>query len=262
MKVQQATFFACAVLIAALSVSAAENADEASAGAGTEKAAASEAQPSQANTPPVSARAPALMPLYRPPKVGKPARSVGGGSRGPGDGFPALYALVPSHVGQTASSQPSLFWYVDNVPAAGARMEFTLLDEDGLKPLVEASLEVPQRAGIQRIRLSDYDVQLNPGTEYEWSVALIRDPKQRSKDVVATGWIDCVAPSSELNARLASEGSSRSVYVFADEGLWYDALTALGDQMEANSGDASLTEIRASLLTQVALEAVATAPIL
>jgi hypothetical protein len=262
MKSQQATFLACAVLVAALPASAAEDADQASAKAGSEKAAASEVQPSQAKTPAVSVRAPARMPIYRPPKVGKPARSVGGGSRGPGDGFPALYALVPSHVGQTASSQPSLFWYVDDAPVPGARMEFTLLDEDGVKPLVEASLEGPKRAGIQRIRLSDYGVQLKPGTEYEWSVALIPDPKERAKDIVATGWIDRVERSGALNARLASEGSARSVYVFADEGLWYDALTALGDQMERNSGDPDLVKIRASLLAQVGLDAVATAPVL
>ena len=57
-----------------------------------------------ADTPPVQARP---VPIYRPARVGKPARTVGGGSRGPGVGVPALFVLVPDHVAQTASTQPS-----------------------------------------------------------------------------------------------------------------------------------------------------------
>ena len=63
------------------------------------------------------------VPVYRPPKLGKPRMTVGGGSRGPGKGFPALYVLVPDHVGQTTSSQPSLFWFVDDVPRPTGRID-------------------------------------------------------------------------------------------------------------------------------------------
>ena len=92
------------------------------------------------------------LPIYQPPKVGTPARTIGGGSRGPGDGIPDLYVLVPAHVGQTASEQPSLFWYVDELPDVDVRLEFTLLDEDGLDPLVLTTLAKLERAGTHHPR--------------------------------------------------------------------------------------------------------------
>ena len=96
---------------------------------------------------PVAAGPPlAGMPIYRPEAVGKPARTVGGGSRGPGDGFPALYVLVPDHVAKTASRQPTLLWFIDDVPKAGTRFEFTLLVEADDEPTVKAALPTPSRA--------------------------------------------------------------------------------------------------------------------
>ncbi len=206
----------------------------------------------------VSARPPtSRLPIYRPPAVGKPARTVGGGSRGPGDGFPQVYALVPSHVARTSSQQPSLFWFVDDTPAPSSRIQFTLIDEDGVEPMVEAPIETPKAAGINRVRLSDFGVELQPDTEYEWSISILVDPNERAKDIVATGWIHCVRLSDELKTRLASEGEARAVHVYADEGLWYDALTALGDRIDRSPGDPEFETMRSALLGQVGLQDVA-----
>ena len=186
--------------------------------------------------------------------LGKPAHTVGGGSRGTSDKIPALFVVTPDHVGQTASAQPSLFWYVDQVPDASFRIEFTLLDEEGVEPLVEKVLATPTRAGIHRIRLADYGVQLVPGSEYEWSVALVLDPNERSKDIVATGWIDRVEPSEQLVSRLASESRAEVAAVYAAEGLWYDAVAALSDEIDRAPADARLQQQRADLLRQVGLD--------
>jgi hypothetical protein len=207
---------------------------------------------------PVAAGPPlAGMPIYRPDAVGKPARTVGGGSRGPGDGYPALYVLVPDHVARTVSRQPTLLWYIDAVPKAGTRFEFTLLAEAQDEPTVKATLPTPMSAGIHRIQLADYGALLAPGSEYEWNVALVPDPEDRAKDIVSTGWIDCVERSARLDTRLSEAGSSRVAFVLAEEGLWYDALAAL----DAPSGDsrdqAQAREMRAALLRQVGLEKVA-----
>ena len=261
MKNMKAAVFATATLLAALGVTAAElkQTDEKSASAPAEQAAAEEVKP-------VGAPAPVSAPpsvatggvVYKPPKLGKPAHTVGGGSRGTSDKVPMLFVVTPDHVGQTTSAQPSLFWYIDQVPDASIRIEFTLLDEESIEPLVEKVLATPKRAGIHRIRMADYGVQLAPGTEYEWSVALILDPNERSKDIVATGWIDRVEPSGQLTARLEAEGQAQTAAVYADEGLWYDAFSALSDQVEHNPADAQLQQQRADLLRQVGLDEAAT----
>jgi hypothetical protein len=228
----------------------------ATSGAEDEKSgSATEAKAKQAN-PPVSS-APPLRVLYKPPSPGKPARSVGGGSRGTIDKIPAVFVVTPDHVAQTVSDQPSLFWYIDRAPAASMRVEFTLLDADGIEPLVEATLTNPDSAGVHRIRLSDFDVELAPGSEYEWSVAVIIDPDKRAKDIVATGWIDRVEGSAALTARIESGGGSASAAIYAEEGLWYDSFTALSDLIERDPSDAQLLRQRQDVLRQVGLEAAA-----
>ncbi len=218
-------------------------------------------QAGNADTTPSVASAPRVrLPVYQPPRVGKPARTIGGGSRGPGDGYPELYVLVPAHVAQTALEQPSLFWYVDEVPKLPMRVDFTLLDEDGVDPLVQVSLAAIERAGIHRIRLSDYGVKLQPGIEYEWSVSLVPDEKARSKDIVATGWIDRVEASSGTDAKsMNEENKDGAVHAFASKGLWYDALAEIDDQIRAQPNDKELSAMRAALLRQVGLEDVANA---
>ena len=211
----------------------------------------------EAGTQVAVAAASARLPVYRPPSVGKPARTVGGGSRGPGDGFTELYVLVPDHVGQTVAEQPSLFWYVDKVPATPVTVEFSLLDEGGIDPLVQATLDPLARPGIHRVELSKYDVKLQSGMEYEWSISLVPDAKSRDKDIVSTGWIDRVDPPSGMDTALASGGEEARAFVFAENGLWYDALSALDQRIEREPGNKDLVKMRADLLRQVGLEGVA-----
>lgn len=197
----------------------------------------------------VEAPAPDGAPVYRPPARGKPRARVGGGVRGTGRDLPSLQVLVPEHTGQTLSDQPSLFWYVDGPPPKDATLVFTLIDETSVEPLVEAELERPTRAGIYRIDLAEYAVRLGRGTEYEWSVVMVVDPGQRSKDIVSAGWIDRVDPPAGLGAA----GAPHSVGAYAEHGLWYDALAAAADQMRADPANAALRGARDSLLRQVGL---------
>jgi hypothetical protein len=206
--------------------------------------------------PPVSA-APPLRVIYKPPSTGKPVRSVGGGSRGTIEKIPALFTVTPDHIGQTISEQPSLFWYIDRVLDPSIKVEFTLLDEDGVDPLIETSLATPDSAGVHRIRLSDFDAKLVSGRNYEWSVALIIDPDKRAKDIVATGWIDRVEGSDGLAARVASNDGAASAAVYAEEGLWYDSFGALSDLIEDDPSDAQLLRQRQDVLRQVGLEVAA-----
>jgi hypothetical protein len=209
----------------------------------------------QAKAAAQSAARPPSRPVYQPPALNKPTRTVGGGSRGTRDKVPALFVVAPEHVGQTTSASPSLFYFVDRVPDPSIRVEFTLLDADGVEPLVEKMLPTPKRAGVHRVRLSDFDVKLDPGAEYEWSVALVLDPNERSKDIVATSWIDRVPESADLKSRIAAEGASAATY--ADAGLWYDAIAALSDQIDGDPSNVQLAEQRADLLRQVGLDEIA-----
>ena len=178
------------------------------------------------------------------------------GSRGTGDSTITLDVLAPDDVGQTTQEQPSLFWY-QSKPAT-AKFELTLLQENKIKPLVQVTAERSLSAGIQRLRLADHGVKLSPGVEYQWVVALITDPENRSRDLVASGMIKRVDPSADLQKSIAAASPASLPAVYAEAGIWYDALSSLSDRIEADPNNKALQESRADLLRQGGLKAAAT----
>jgi len=192
---------------------------------------------------------------FRPPSRGAPATRLTGGSRGSGDATITLDVLAPDETGLTTQEQPSLFWY-QSKPAA-AKFELTLLEENKLKPLLQVKFERSSKAGIQRIKLSEHGVKLAPNVEYQWVVALVTDPDNRSSDLVASGAIKRIEPSAELRARIAGAGPAALPGIYAEAGIWHDALETLSDMVDARPNDKALRQARADLLTQVGLKAAA-----
>jgi hypothetical protein len=191
-------------------------------------------------------------PVYKPPVRGAPGGRVGGGTRGSDQTF-VLSVVAPNHTGLTTREQPELFWYLSK--SISTPMEFTLMDDQGIKPLVETSLGVPSQPGIQRVRLKDYGVRLEPGKHYEWFVALVVDPKSRSKDVLAGGAIERIE-QPEAQPAMSDADLAR---FYADHGIWYDAIAAVSNLIEATPNDSVLRRQRASLLEQADLHEIAEA---
>jgi hypothetical protein len=114
--------------------------------------------------------------------------------------------------------------------------------------------------GIHRIRLADYPVKLEPGVAYRWSVTVVPDPDRRSRDILASGTIERVEPSPALAARLQSARKDDLPFIYAEEGIWYDALAALSDLIDSAPEDADLHRQRAALLTQARLPQITAGP--
>ncbi len=193
-------------------------------------------------------------PKYKPPVRGAPLVRVSGSSRGDAQGDLSLEVLAPPHTGLTLQAQPSLYWYLSQ--PVTTHVEATLIDErddQAVRPLLEINLDPPIQSGIHRFRLADYGVKLEPVVNYRWSVAIVPDPGQRSNDIVASGMVQRIEPSSSLDARLAQASQQNRAFIYADEGLWYDAIAAISELIESRPSDPSLRGQRASLLEQVEL---------
>jgi hypothetical protein len=188
---------------------------------------------------------------YKPPLRGAPAVRIDGGSRGSGVSQICLTVLTPDHTGLTVQEQPSLFWYQSD--PADVPFELTLLTSNTVQPLLQVQLPRARNAGIQRLNLAEHNVKLVSGVEYEWVVALVVDPENRSKDVVASGWIERVEPSASLRSRLGNASAEDLPSIYAEEGIWLDTLTAISALIETRPNDKSLHEERAGLLEQVGL---------
>lgn len=192
---------------------------------------------------------------FRPITTGAPSVRVTGGSRGTGDTTITLDVLAPDEIGVTTQEQPSLFWYQSK--PAQAKFELTLLQENKVKPLIQVMVERSTKAGIQRLKLSDHGAKLTPGVEYQWVVALVTDPDNRSSDLVASGVIKRMEPAADLKQKITKATPESLAGIYAEAGIWYDALAVLSDQIEARPDDKSLRESRSDLLSQVGLKAAA-----
>jgi hypothetical protein len=160
---------------------------------------------------------------------------------------PTISVLAPNDMGITVHNQPTLYWYSSG--SLATTVLFTLIESDAAIPTVVARLEVPVKPGIHSIRLADFDTRLQPGKTYEWSVAIVANHLRRSHDVVATGEIEFVPPSDQ---------SVNGYLEYAQRGLWYDAVMALSELLDARPTDAMLRSHRASLAEAVGLTVVAT----
>ena len=216
--------------------------------------------------PPAPPKAPAATPtppkkggliIYTPPKTPKGLRVDGdGGSRAGGVKLPSIYVLAPQHAGLTTQAQPALFWY--QTGAAVSEFELTVTEPKKAQPLLSVRASSKLEEGIHSVSLARQKITLDPGTSYQWSVALIADAENRSKDVVASGIIQRVEAPAALAAKIGKASPAERAAIYAEGGFWYDALqsisTAIGGEKDA-SRKADLTRARASLLEQANLPA-------
>jgi hypothetical protein len=194
-------------------------------------------------------------PAYTPPQRGAPSRRVGGSSRGT-SALPSVLVLAPDHVGLTSSENPALYWYLSR--PTSVRVEVTLIDDKGETPLIEYALENAQGPAVHRIDLAKHGIRLKPGVEYQWSISVVPNPKERSNDVMAGGALKRVdAPAAVGALRARGAASEELARAYASEGLWYDAIAAYSELIERNPKDRALREQRAALLEQVGLKDVA-----
>ena len=191
---------------------------------------------------------------YQPPQRGAPQARVGGGTRGIGGDVPELQVLAPDHVGLTTQAQPTLYWYAHS--PVSAHIEFALIDETSIDPLLELETGKVKVTGVQHLNLADHNITLSPGVPYQWSIALIMDEDSRSTDVIASGVVELIEPNKEMKSRIDASQGTDLVAAYANEGVWYDALDTISTMIEKSPTDQQLVAIRATLLDQVGLQAV------
>jgi hypothetical protein len=182
--------------------------------------------------------------IYKPVGPGVPSGRVDAGSRGDGDEVASLYVMTPENVGLSARAQPSLYWF--QTAPAHLPFEISILQPNHPTPVLRVRQSEPTTSGFHHLDLAEHGVHLAPGVDYQWIVALIRDPQSRSRDIVSSGWI-------RYEAKTAASEPRSNAASYAAAGLWYDAVSALFAQIDAHPRDPQLAADRRDLLTQVGL---------
>lgn len=208
-----------------------------------------------------------------PANLGKPP-TAGGGTRGdfcardvalPNAQVP-LTALVPALAdgdgdwGLTVSERPAFFVYV---PATTARKaEFVLRDEDW-NDVYRTQLSISGEAGILRVHMPKSKEALVVGENYRWHFALVCPEGDRGyiDEITVEGWTRRVELDPDLAAKLAGKTALSRSSIYAENGIWLDALTALADSLLDSPEDSTLIRAWENLLASVGLANIADRPI-
>lgn len=172
-------------------------------------------------------------------------------------GTTPVTALVPDRRdktgGLTASGYPTLFFYVPATFAAKA--ELTLKDEADHTVYETAFTIDGSRPGIVSIGMpaGSASKPLEIGKKYQWDLTVICDSNETSGNPFVRGWIQRVELSPDLKAKLDTAQQRDKAALYAENGLWYDALTALAQLRVENPAEPALATDWKDLLNQVEL---------
>lgn len=174
-----------------------------------------------------------------------------------------LVALVPSsslgNYGLTLDEYPSFYIHVPSLP--GARLEFILLNELGDR-LYETSYVLNDGEGILSIDLPRHAnvLPLELEQTYNWQVRVKLNPDSIVTDYLVQGQIERFEAEATWAKKLDDATLEQKVVLYAQTGLWYDALHTLAQLRRANPDDPQLAQEWAQLLQSVGLEAIADRP--
>ncbi|MEG4633112.1 DUF928 domain-containing protein [Microcoleus sp. AR_TQ3_B6] len=192
------------------------------------------------------------------PSTGK-VRSVRGGCASRNQ--VSLTALTPENKrGRTVSDYPTFFFYLPQTDAELA--EFILEDERG-NQIYQQELTIKNLAGVIGVSIpANKNVPpLEVGKNYTWKFSVVCDAEDRSSDQFESGIVRRVELSPDILRKLENADLPRKTFIYAENGIWQDALSTLAAARRANPNDTDLAADWESLLNSVTLDAIAKEPI-
>ncbi len=163
--------------------------------------------------------APAFAQDYQPPSDrGRQQQADAQGSRGDCNNQ-ALHLLIPEdHTPNTIAAHPTFFFYSEF-----KRVSFVLSAPGRSEPLYEREMMI-NTPRVVRVEIPETAPPLEVGQEYVWTV-VARCPS--AGQIYARASLRRVELTSELEKALsAAKSNDDRARIFAQQGLWHDALAA------------------------------------
>ncbi|NEP00178.1 MAG: DUF928 domain-containing protein [Symploca sp. SIO2E9] len=144
-----------------------------------------------------------------------------------------------NYVGQTISTHPTLAWFVpDSEPFD---LEFRLYEYglDGNLKQVGNEILLKSSPGIMTLSPIEPDTPgLSVGKKHLWQVTIICNPNDPSQDLLAAAQFRVVDKPLTFSRNIENLTNLEKVDFYAQEGLWYDALSeALKLSEDSKLGD-------------------------
>jgi Domain of Unknown Function (DUF928) len=197
-----------------------------------------------------------------PPSKGFPGNRTVSASMSGGSCDLKLIALAPefsqnpsgqisekSVWGQTTVAHPILWFFVPSAQAL--KLEFSLQNRQG-ENIYRAPIPTPGQPGIIGVRIPTERPPLQLDRDYRWTLKAQVPCGRTTNRVFVDGWVTRVS--------LTSAGNRSDT--FAQQGIWYNAVTSLAQQRLQKPNDLQLQQDWHDLLESADLDTIAKQPIL
>jgi Domain of Unknown Function (DUF928) len=174
---------------------------------------------------------------------GAPRGRVGAATRGDPStgGALALDLVAPLRgPGLTRSEQPSLYYLLSGRVFRPLRL--TISTPGQSRSLADLELLPTRLPDLGVVRLRDRGVRLVPNQVHVWSVALVLDPNNPSRDLVASAPIECRPANPGLERLVRDAPPELRHAVLAQARYWYDAVEVAQANRDRDGG-AALAEL-------------------
>jgi Domain of Unknown Function (DUF928) len=183
-------------------------------------------------------------PPIPPSSLGIPGnRAQGGGTRGcqPYRGITALVPKLPQQIawGQTIGDRPTVWLNTPQGLTKDLQMEIAVREQNG-NPIAKQLFTTKRKILPGAIGISfPPTTVLKIDRTYHWAVAFYCDTNERvDSPLLVQGQIQRIAPPAAFSN---AKSSLERIQILAANGIWYDALTQLGDRFRQTKDRESST---------------------
>lgn len=186
---------------------------------------------------------------FNPPNNGAPKGSRSSTNSGSRDDCAAvektITALIPkTNWGNTLAERPK-FWF--HIPYKQGRL--TLILRNKTKSM-QANYQVMNGGGIMGFPVPETLPALKVDESYYYKVYFSCNPKNQPSKTGIQGIVNRVPMNEVLQTKLSSATSIKEkIYLYANQGLWYEAITVLIESRSSGSIDKELEEYWSGLLS-------------
>ena len=173
----------------------------------------------------------------------------------------SLTALVPKNkIGRTVSDYPTFFFYL---PQTEAELAELILEDESGNQIYRQDFTIKDVSGVIGVSIpTNKNVPpLEVGQSYTWNFTVICDAQDRSADQIQIGTVRRVELNADIRRQLDQAQPRQKTVIYAENGIWLDALSTLAAARRDQPNDAALKADWESLLDSVKLGEIAKEPI-
>lgn len=195
---------------------------------------------------------------YTLPPKGAPGQRADAGSRSGCSTLEQrrLIALVPpTNIGLTIATRPTFWFYIPlSSTETRALGKFQLLDEQE-NIIYTTNIPLNSTNDITSINLPKNLAPLETGKKYQWVLSFVCDETSTEASILVNGYIERVAVTPQLQQKLNIAATPRDrILIYAENGLWFDMLTALATERRNKPQDMQLAKDWKDLLSSPEVE--------